>query len=220
MPETSAPAKPCPLCDSENSTDYWHDHRRDYLLCGTCHLVFVPQDQLVSAAEEKARYDTHRNSPDDPRYRQFLSRLFTPVEQRLPPRSRGLDFGSGPGPTLSVMFAEAGHTVAIYDRFYASDPSVLEHPYTFITATEVVEHLRHPGQELGRLWTLLEPGGYLGLMTQLVLGRVQFGRWRYKDDVTHTRFFSRATFEWLGGSWKADVRFEDKDVIIFEKAGI
>ena len=31
------------------------------------------------------------------------------------------------------------------------------------TATEVVEHLRHPGKELDRLWSLLKPGGNLGI---------------------------------------------------------
>ena len=217
MPDRTPPAEACPLCDSGNSGEYCHDRTRDYLRCGTCNLVFVPCGQLVSAAQEKARYDTHRNSPEDPAYRQFLGRLFDPIEQRLARRSRGLDFGSGPGPTLSVMFAEAGHSMAIYDRFYAPDPSVLEGEYTFITATEVVEHLQHPGKELGRLWASLEPGGYLGLMTQLVLDRNRFTRWRYKDDVTHIRFFSRTTFEWLAARWRADLQFPDKDVIIFEK---
>ncbi len=217
MPDRIRPAEACPLCDSGNSGEYWHDQTRDYLRCGTCNLVFVPRAQIVSAAEEKARYDTHRNSPDDPAYRRFLGRLFDPIEQKLAPGSRGLDFGSGPGPTLSVMFAEAGHSMAIYDRFYAPDPSVLEGKYTFITATEVVEHLQHPGKELERLWAQLEPGGYLGLMTQLVLDRNRFSRWRYKDDVTHIRFFSRTTFEWLADRWGADLNFPDKDVIMFEK---
>ena len=43
------------------------------------------------------------------------------------------------------------------------------------------------------------------------------GYWRYKDDVTHIRFFSRTTFEWLAARWRADLQFPGKDVIIFEK---
>ncbi len=216
-PAPGAPGERCPLCESVNAREYWQDRKRDYLRCGTCHLVFVPSGQFVSAEDEKARYDTHQNAPDDPKYRQFLGRLFVPMQERLAPESRGLDFGSGPGPTLSVMFAETGHSMAIFDRFYASDPSVLEGRYAFITATEVVEHLEHPGKELDRLWGLLEAEGYLGLMTQLVLDRNAFIRWRYKDDLTHIRFFAASTFEWLAARWAARITFADKDVILFQK---
>ena len=220
---TPAPAnlgERCPLCESVNPGELWQDRKRNYLRCGTCELVFVPRGQFVSAEDEKARYDTHQNAPDDPRYRQFLSRLFTPMEERLTPGSRGLDFGSGPGPTLSIMFEEAGHSMAVFDRFYANDRSVFEGRYAFITATEVVEHLEHPGKELDRLWGLLEPGGYLGLMTQLVLDRNAFIRWRYKDDLTHIRFFAASTFEWLAARWTARITFADKDVILFQKIAV
>jgi len=69
-----------------------------------------------------------KNSPDDPRYRAFLSRLFIPLNERIAPESCGLDFGSGPGPTLSVMFEEQGHTMVCakalggggLDRFVSS----------------------------------------------------------------------------------------------------
>ena len=44
------------------------------------------------------------------------------------------------------MFEEMGHTVALYDYFYANDPFVLHHLYDFITATEVVEHLHNPAR--------------------------------------------------------------------------
>jgi hypothetical protein len=127
-----------------------------------------PAEQHISADEEKARYDQHNNHPDDPDYRAFLSRIFVPMQQRLNPGSCGLDFGSGPGPTLSLMFEEAGHRMTIYDHFYAPTSSTLDQPYDFITATEVVEHLHRPGLELERLWSLLNPSGLLGVMTQLV----------------------------------------------------
>ena len=159
----------CPLCRAADVSRISQDRSRDYYFCRTCHLVFVPSLQFLSAEDEKARYDLHQNSPDDQRYRKFLSRLFIPMQERLAPGSSGLDFGSGPGPTLSVMFEENGHSMAIYDHFYAMEPSVLEKQYDFITATEVLEHLQNPRMELDRLWTLLKPGGILGVMTQLVL---------------------------------------------------
>ena len=45
-------------------------------------------------------------------YRKFLSRMFKPMMERIEPDSYGLDFGSGPGPTLNLMFEEEGHTVS------------------------------------------------------------------------------------------------------------
>ncbi len=208
----------CPLCRAANvSQPYHEDKHRDYCYCRSCHLVFVPPAQFLSAEEEKAQYDLHRNNPADQGYRRFLGRLFTPMRARLRPGSRGLDFGSGPGPTLSVMFEEIGHSMAIYDQFYARDSSVLERTYEFITATEVLEHLHHPRKELDRLWGLLEPGGSLGVMTKLVRDPAAFARWHYKNDPTHVCFFSRSTFEWLAAEWRAVLTFADKDVMLFNK---
>ena len=208
---------PCPLCLEISRDEFHHDKRRLYFLCGQCHLVFVPSAQYLSEAEEKAAYDHHQNSPMDPDYRQFLNRLFLPLQDRLPPQSHGLDFGSGPGPTLSVMFEEIGHTVTLYDHFYAHDPTVLEQHYDFITATEVVEHLHHPSRILSQLWTLLQPGGYLGLMTKLVLDQKAFATWHYKNDLTHVCFYSKPTFEWLAGQWQAELEYFHNDVIVFRK---
>ena len=93
----------CPLCKSENNSLLYKDHLRDYLQCANCDLVFVPTEYHLSLAEEKERYDTHNNNPKDSRYRQFLSQLTTPLNLLIPNRSFGLDFGCGPGPTLSLM---------------------------------------------------------------------------------------------------------------------
>jgi hypothetical protein len=115
------------------------------------------------------------------------------------------------------MLAEAGHHVELYDCFYAPDRSVLARRYDFITATEVVEHLHRPGEELHRLWALVRPGGYFGVMTKLVLDREAFSRWHYKNDPTHVSFFSRPTFAWLAEQWGAGIEFIGQDVIIFTR---
>jgi SAM-dependent methyltransferase len=210
----------CPLCLTEGSAAYYEDWQRPYLQCSTCQLVFVPPAYYLSAADEKAQYDLHQNSPDDPDYRRFLSRLFNPIQARLTPRSHGLDFGSGPGPTLSQMFTEAGHEMTLYDVFYAKDESVWEKQYDFITASEVVEHLHLPEKELARLWNCLKPGGTLGLMTKLVLNRQAFSQWHYKNDRTHICFFSSQTFTWLGSQWGRPPTFVGQDVIVFAKIGL
>lgn len=139
---------------------------------------------------------------------------------RLSKNNRGLDFGCGPGPTLSVMFEAFGCSMAIYDPFFATDKSVLEIEYDFVTATEVVEHLQRPKQSLNRMWGCVKPGGYLGIMSQLVTGQKAFANWHYKDDDTHICFYSRETFVWLARQWHTELVFVEKDVIIFQKLKI
>ena len=212
----------CPLCAGASIVPYHRDDARDYLACRTCNLVFVPAAQHLSAAGEKACYDRHDNRQGDPRYRRFLDRLFTPLNQRLAPRSRGLDFGCGPGPTLSKMFEEAGHSVALYDPFYAPDRSVLSARYDFITLSEVVEHMAQPGKVLDDLWAGLAPDGWLGVMTKRVRDQDAFRTWHYITDPTHIGFFSEATFQWLTGRWSAmgvsaTLVVAGADVVLIEK---
>jgi hypothetical protein len=179
--------------------------------------VFVPSWQFLPAEDEKKRYDLHQNSPEDLNYRRFLSRVFIPMQRCLTPGSSGLDFGSGPEPTLSMMFEEAGHSMTLFDYFYEQVPAVLEKQYDFITATEVVEHLHDPKKELERLWACLKQGGRLGIMTKLAVEQDAFEHWHYKNDLTHVCFFSRATFTWLALQWNADLTFADSDVVLFHK---
>lgn len=207
----------CPLCRENDARSYFQDRRRDYYQCRVCGLVFVPSWQFLSANEEKKRYDLHRNSPEDPGYRRFVSRMFIPLQQRLAPASNGLDFGSGPEPALSKMFEETGHFMTRFDRFYEYVPAALERQYDFITATEVVEHLHDPHRELDRLWSCLKPDGWLGIMTAPVAAQEAFSQWHYKNDPTHVCFFSQRTFAWLAFQWNAAVTFLARDVLLFHK---
>lgn len=211
----------CPLCGGLNVNLFHQDRRREYFRCRICGLVFVPPVYHLSREAEKAEYDRHQNHPDDPGYRRFLNRLVLPLQMRLAPESKGLDFGSGPGPTLAPMLAEAGHNVALYDPFYALNPAALDARYDFITASEVVEHLHYPGPVLDRLYRLLTPGGLLGIMTKRVIDRERFAGWHYINDPTHVCFFSRNTFAWLATRWRARLDIVDRDVIIIKKpAGV
>ncbi|WP_458527321.1 class I SAM-dependent methyltransferase [Onishia taeanensis] len=212
------PPLSCPLCDALDAEAYHRDARRDYLQCRVCALVFVPPHQHLDADAERAVYDQHENSPEDPGYRRFLSRLQAPLLERLAPGAEGLDVGSGPGPTLSVMFEEAGHPMAIFDPYFAPDPAPLSRHYDFITATEVVEHMAAPGAELTRLAGLLRPGGWLGLMTMRVAGREAFAGWHYILDPTHVCFFSAASFRWLGERLAMEVVFPGRDVVLLRRS--
>lgn len=213
------PSCACPLCGS-TPDEFHRDHRRRYERCPECRLVFVPPEFHLSPAEERAVYELHENTPDDPGYRRFLSRTAGAIAARVPPGSSGLDFGSGPGPTLSVMLTEIGYAMALYDPFFAPDESPLGRTYDFVTATEVVEHLRRPAESLATMWRCARPGGILAIMTKMVIDQDAFSRWHYKDDPTHISFFSVDTFEWLGARLHARPEFVGTDVVLFERDDI
>lgn len=207
----------CPLCCQPESTFVGEDQYRPYFACRCCGLIFVPATHYVSPSQEKAHYDQHENHCEDPGYRAFLNRLAKPLMERLPPNSSGLDFGSGPGPTLSLMLQEAGHEMSIYDPFFSENPTVMNQAYDFITATEVVEHLHHPGRELDGLWLMVNPNGLLAIMTQLPPTDQAFLNWYYLRDPTHVCFFSSDTWDWLRLRWGAEIVYREKNVILFRK---
>ena len=115
------------------------------------------------------------------------------------------------------MFEEAGHPMRTYDPFFADHPDALRRRYDFITATEVVEHLHHPGREFDRLFGLLRPGGVLAVMTKRVIDRERFATWHYKNDLTHVCFLADATFEWIARRRDAGLTFEGDDVAVIRK---
>jgi hypothetical protein len=215
MTEHSEPP-PCPLCSSDAEA-YLADRRRAYFHCPACDLVFADPASHLSAPEEKAEYDRHENDPADPRYRRFLGRLADPLLGRLERGMKGLDYGCGPGPTLSVMLEEAGIPMAVHDPLYRPNPDALGRQYDFVTCTEVVEHFREPAREWERLTALVRPGGWLGIMTKLVIGRERFAAWHYKEDPTHVSFYSPATFAWLGERFGLTAERVDRDVILMQK---
>ena len=184
----------CPLCTSKQISDYYKDKRRNYHTCKICSLVFVEPSQRLSKIEEKAEYDKHENSPNDAGYRTFLTRMLTPITSMIKQNSNGLDFGCGPGPTLSIMFRELGYSVDDYDLFYQNDKSVFCKKYDFITSTEVFEHLFEPGKIISQLLDMIETHGVLGIMTKRVTTIEAFSNWHYKNDMTHVCFFSEKTF--------------------------
>jgi len=207
---------PCPLCHG-NATFFFEDERRQYRQCEKCALIFVPVEFHLTRKEEMTQYDLHENGPTDPGYRQFLSRLADPLLKKLSPNSTGLDFGCGPGPTLSVMLEETGHQVALHDPFFKPNPNALKTTYDFITATEVLEHLHHPRRDLEAVWNCLQPGGWLGLTTKRARDREAFAQWHYKQDPTHVCFWSGTSLQWLANHWNACLELIEPDVALLQK---
>lgn len=215
----AAPADDCPLCLSGPAASCHRDRWREYLRCPVCTLVFVPARYHLAAEQERRRYELHRNTPRDPAYRRFLARLFEPVAACLPAGAHGLDYGSGPGPTLSLMFEEAGFPMRVYDPYFAPVPEALRRRYDFVVCSETAEHFCRPAAEWRRLAGLLRPGGCLGVMTQLLGEGQAFAGWYYKEDPTHVCFYTQRSVEWIATTLGLRPRFVSPSVFLLESGG-
>lgn len=205
----------CPLCEGTEVALFAEREGRSYHRCATCALTFMDPAHRLSEAEELARYETHDNRPDDPGYRSFLERLAIPLQARLPAGARGLDYGSGPGPTLSILMEEAGFPSRCWDPFFAPDPAPLSDVYDFVTCTETVEHFYHPGAEFRRLASILRPGGWLGVMTGILHSDLEFANWWYVRDPSHVAFYAPETLEWIAWARQWEMEIVAPTVVLF-----
>ena len=201
----------CPVCDARDPAHFLQADGRDYWRCPACEATFLDPAQRPDAETTHAQYRLHRNDPDDPAYRAFLSKLATPLLARLAPGRRGLDFGCGPGPALAAMLREAGHAMAVYDPLFFDDAAALREHYDFITCTEVAEHFHRPAEEFARFERLLAPGGWLAVMTRFQADDDAFGRWHYRRDPTHVVFYREATFRVIAArhGWRCEIPCAD-----------
>ena len=207
----------CPLCGEARAEPFFHDRFRRYLHCPGCDLVYVPPEERLGPEAEKARYDLHENHPGNLGYRRFLQRLCEPMCERIPRGAEGLDFGCGPGGALATLFLERGRRMIGYDPFYAPEASVWSREWDFITASEVLEHLHHPAGELDRLFRVLKPGGWLGILTGWRPDPVAFATWHYITDSTHVAFYSPATFRHIAARWQVDLTLIDPHIALMRK---
>ncbi len=206
----------CTLCGN-HSQPFTVVETREYFRCPRCQLTFEHPDRLPAPSDEKAQYDLHDNRPEDPGYRRFLAQLAEPLQARLQPGDRGLDFGCGPGPALAAMLSEQGHPCATYDPIYAPDPAPLAASYDFVTCTEVIEHLHQPSREWQWFADHVKPGGWLGIMTRWLTDDEAFPRWHYRRDPTHVCFWQPATFEWLARTQGWDLQLVGNPVVLLQR---
>ena len=196
----------CPLCGTAGAAPLGVLAGRAYAVCTRCGLAFMLRAHLPSREAELEVYTLHENDVQDPRYRAFLDRLALPLLERLAAGARGLDYGAGPGPALVAMLRERGHEMALFDPFFAPDRRVLGERYDFVTCTETAEHFHDPAAEFTLLAGLLAPGGWLGVMTQVIPHDRQFLDWHYVRDPTHVCFYADRTFEWIAAhlGWRLE----------------
>lgn len=184
--------------------------------CGHCKLVFAPSSPRLSQKELRERYLLHENSIENKGYCDFLYQVIRLAKPYLTPGSKGLDFGCGPGPTLSKLVRVEGFEVTDYDPIFFDSP--LSPPYDFIFSTECFEHFEEPRKDISRVVSLLREGGALALMTELWSDSNDFKKWPYAADPTHVSFYSKETLEYICGSFGLrQVEGDGKRVFVFKK---
>jgi len=208
----------CPLCGDTDTRTFASVDSGHYRRCARCSLIFQEPAERPDALAEWETYCAHDNRPEDPDYRRFLARLADPLCARLSPGALGLDYGAGPGPALAAMLVERGFRTAVYDPFFAPEPSALQQCYDFVVCTETPEHFHRPGSEFDRLAGLLKSNGVLGLMTKPYVEGLDFDAWWYHRDPTHVSFYSTATFQWLADRHGWHLERPAHDVILFQSA--
>ncbi len=196
LPPNATVDPACPLCLSAwELTPVRGADQRGYFYCPRCWLISADARSYLSRDAETAHYRTHENSIANAGYVTFLQRVINPLRPYLQPGMRCLDFGCGPGQTLSQLVRQAGVECEDYDPIFQDVP--LNPPYDVVFATECLEHFQRPAQELRRIAGLLRPGGYLGIMTETWSDLPAFSQWYYTRDPTHVAFYHSRTLEWI-----------------------
>lgn len=188
----------CPLCNETQTSKWSEDPVRPYFECGHCSLVFVPQDFLLSAEDERKRYDTHENDERDVRYREYLTKIASGISPSLSQGQKGLDFGCGASTLMAQIMDESGFEMDSYDLYYHPLTPIWSQKYDFIILSEVIEHLSSPRETMLKLAKLLTKDGQFFIKTKfLPETKEQFDVWYYKKDPTHICFFNSRSMEEL-----------------------
>ena len=205
----------CLLCN--HSADFLgRFQNRNYNRCTFCASVFLDTNDHPNLSKEKERYNLHQNNTANSGYLKFLSPLLDAVSKNHTPADRGLDYGSGPNPVFTNSLQRKNYQIVSYDPIYANTYTFTEKKYNYIVCCEVIEHFHNPQIEFNKLHELLTNKGKLYIKTNLLLETIEFKNWWYKNDYTHTFFYTERALLYI----KENFAFNDlkihKDYIVFE----
>jgi len=187
----------CLLCHSIKTEQKCTIDNIVFLHCNNCQAVFKNPNHFLSAKAEKERYLLHQNNVDDKHYQKFVSPIVNAVQLNYSINDKGLDFGAGTGPVISKLLSKKGYSINLYDPFFYPDTVVLKKKYNFIICCEVIEHFQSPDKDFKLLNNLLDFGGTLFCMTELIPKNIPFEKWHYIRDKTHIIFYSEACIFWI-----------------------
>ena len=206
----------CPLCLQPDAGMFHIDPIYSYYRCSRCLLIFVDPANLPSPADEKERYQQHKNDPEDQGYSEFMYTFIRPLTKRITKNCNGLDYGSGPTPVLANLLEKEGYNISIFDPFFANDTKVLSGKYDFLTCVETAEHFHQPVQDWKTMVVLVKNGGWIGVKTSMYHENINFSSWHYKRDFTHVCFYSRETFGWIAGEYNLQLQIEEESTVFFK----
>lgn len=207
----------CPLCGAKSNEKILSKWQKDYYYCKSCELIFINPELLLNASDEKSRYEYHLNSIEDTGYVNFLNRVVEPASKYLDKTMVGLDYGCGPGPTLSQLIEQKEIKCGFYDPIFFPELD-FNSKFDFIFATECFEHFYNPKEEIQKLIGLLKPNGILAIMTEFWKTKEEFPNWYYLKDDTHVSLFNESTFDYICKKYGFEVLFSDAQrVIILRK---
>ncbi len=207
----------CPLCGAAGADPLFSVDGNPLVRCPACSLVYrrpFPAREELAALYDEGYYRTGRGyeaqaREDAPTFAGHLARL----ARECPRKGRLLDVGCNRGLFLSLArkagWEAAGVEPSPVDARHAREAHVLDvfcgevadapwGPGTFDAAAmlDVIEHLADPEPALGRIRSLLVPGGALLLVT----GNVESARarelgpsWGYLRRPGHIVFYSPDT---------------------------
>lgn len=188
----------CKICGSGTREIIHEKTAVRYHCCPVCEFISMDESFLLTAEEEKRRYDAHENSLEDPSYVEYFRRFIdAAIRDNCRSGGRGLDFGSGPSPVLATLLErDYGFVMDIHDPFYAPGKPFLGKTYDLVTCTEVVEHLRDPMGYFRVFEGLLEEDGLLAIMTSFHPKDDEvFLNWHYRRDASHISFYTLKTMQ-------------------------
>ncbi|MBM9546573.1 class I SAM-dependent methyltransferase [Leptospira sp. 201903074] len=177
----------------------------------------MDQEFWPNEETEKLRYTEHNNDVYDPRYQSFLQPIVDMVIANQNPSDKGLDYGAGPGPVVQYLLDQVGFKIKLYDPFFHNYTENLKQTYDYIILTEVVEHFHSPKKEFQKLTQLLKEGGSLYILTYPYDDSIDFESWYYKNDRTHTFFYTKEAFEWIRDQYEFKNLEIQNRIIILKK---
>ncbi len=214
----------CLICASSTyqieDTQIKHQHRYiTYNVCEKCGFTFKDHAFHINHTEEKKQYDFHENTLENEGYVNMFKRFIADAIDPFIQQGECLDFGSGPGPVLSILLKQKGFNVTLYDPFYANDQTALNKQYDLITSTEVFEHFFTPKQTINELVNLLKPKGILAIMTSFkTMNDTAFLKWWYRRDATHVCFYTLSAFQEIEQTFQLQRLYTNhKNIIVLKK---
>ncbi|MCG9697991.1 class I SAM-dependent methyltransferase [Shewanella sp. Isolate11] len=205
----------CPLCSSDKTGPFYQDRKRTIHRCKVCMLLFADASSYLPPDAELSKYRAANNKHKP--MQQLISSLVTQVEQLNPNPLLGLNFGRLVNSSTIEALRQRGHHLLQYDPFFAADHSLLKQQYDFISCYKVFEHFRLPSKEWQLLCSILKPGGWIAINTQLITELNGFAKWHHKNNLTHVSFYQRATFQYLAQHAGFRLLFASNDLILVQK---